>query len=72
MATSRILAIDQYGNSHRLTGKHPRKELIERLGASNASKMYEDHIDGKTYHVGYVIDGAWYKFYTVTPWEKEQ
>lgn len=56
------LGIDQYGNKYVLNTKHPRKELLERLNASKAEKMYIDN--GK--FIGYVIKGLWialYKFY---------
>ena len=52
------MAVDQYGQTfHGL--KHPRKELMERIGVKHASKMYVDGKDGVTYHTGYVIGGHW-------------
>lgn len=62
------MAIDQYGNTfHGL--KHPRKELLERLGYTHAQKMYQDKTDGSTVHVGYVIGGHWLTLYKVEPVE---
>ena len=68
----RVMAIDQYGQiEHGLDSKHPRKALLARLGAAKAQKMYWDTKDGKTYHSGYIIQGRWFTFYNVTPWQKE-
>ena len=54
-----------------LTTKHPRKELLAKLGATHADKIYQDRLDGTTLHVGYIVNQLWWTFYTVTPWEKE-
>lgn len=66
-----FLAIDQYGQHYKIE-KHPRKELLEQLGASNASKMYVDTKDGKQKHVGYVVAGLWLNVYTVHEWKEAQ
>lgn len=63
------MAIDQYGTTYHGL-KHPRKDLLERLGYASAKKMYVDK-DGKTYHTGYVIGGAWLDVYEVKPMRKE-
>lgn len=58
------MAIDQYNQTyHEL--RHPRKDLLERLGRSKASKMYIDRKDGSSVHVGYVIAGQWLTIYEV-------
>ncbi len=62
------IATDQYGNTIRLK-EHPRKELLEKLGASNARKVYQDHRDGTTSHVGYIVNGLWFTVEVVQPWE---
>ena len=65
-----FMAIDQYGTTyHGLT--HPRKDLLDKLCRSSASKMYVDSKDGKTYHTGYVIAGLWLTVYSVQPMRKE-
>lgn len=61
---------DQYGQTYHSLGKHPRKELLNRLGRRHASKMYCDFKDGSTKHIGYIIAGLWITIYNVTPWEK--
>ena len=52
-----------------LEGKHPRKELLEALGATHADKIYIDKKDGTTVHVGYVVLQNWYTLYHVVPME---
>ena len=65
----RYMGIDQYGNHfHGLT--HPRKDLIDKLGGSSASKMYVDMKDGSTKHVGYVVNTHWVTLYEVKPFER--
>lgn len=67
-----IQARDQYGNSIMLYSEHPRKELMEKLYAKHCDRIYVDKkSDGRSVHVGYVIQGRWFTFYNVTPWEKE-
>jgi len=65
-----ILGIDQYGTIYHNLGKYPRKELLNRLGYTNASKMYRDKKDGSTVHSGYVIGGYWITLYHVKPFER--
>lgn len=64
------LAIDQYG-THYSTKKHPRKELLEQLGATHAAKMYTDTIGGQVKHIGYIVNGLWLTVYEVHEWSKE-
>lgn len=64
------MGIDQYGNTyHNMI--HPRKELLEKIGASKADKMYVDGADGNTYHCGYIIACCWITLYIVTPFRKK-
>ncbi len=56
---------DQYGGYFHDLGRHPRKELLERLDRKHAEKIYVD--DGV--HVGYCIAGHWIVLYEVTPCE---
>lgn len=63
-----FMAIDQYGQTlHGL--KHPRKELLKRLGATHAEKMYQDREDGQTVFKGYIISGLWLSLFKVEPYE---
>lgn len=59
------IGIDQYGDHYHL-GRHPRKELLEKLGRKRASKMYVDR-NGTVRHVGYVIAGRWIDVYKMSP-----
>jgi hypothetical protein len=62
---------DQYGQTYHNLGKHPRKELLNRLGRCHAEKMYFEDKEGNSKHVGYVIGRLWVTLYNVTPWEKK-
>lgn len=62
------LGIDQYGRSYHLK-KHPRKELLEKLGATHADKMYVDNKDGKSKCTGYIINGLWIDVYAICVWK---
>ena len=64
------MGLDQYGTTYHNLGPHPRKELMDRLCVSHASKMYVDKTSGKSVHVGYVISNLWISLYTVEPFEK--
>ena len=63
------MACDQYGQTYHNLGKHPRKELIQRIGCQHVSKMYQDKQDGNCVHVGYVIGQHWCTLYEVRPFE---
>ena len=56
------IGIDQYGQHYHIK-KHPRKELLEQTGYSNARKMFVDKIDGSIKHVGYVMSDLWINVY---------
>jgi len=62
------LGIDQYGQ-HYTIKKHPRKELLEQLGSTHASKMYVDLKSGGSREKGYVISGLWIDVYQVHLWK---
>ena len=62
------LGIDQYGGKYTLK-THPRKELLEQLGASRAEKMYIDTTSGEARHKGYIINGLWIDIFTITSWK---
>lgn len=65
---AKYMAIDQYGQTYHGL-EHPRKDLLEKLGASHAEKMYVDKKGGGAAHVGYVIRGLWLTLYEITPVE---
>jgi hypothetical protein len=62
------LGIDQYGQTYKL-GAHPRKELLQQLGTTHASKMYVDGRDGQPKHIGYVVRGCWVRIYELREWK---
>jgi hypothetical protein len=68
-----IIAINQYGDKIILQGKHPRKELIEKVeqidGPHKVSKMYVDDKNGQAKHVGYVIGNLWFTLFTCQEWQ---
>jgi hypothetical protein len=64
------MGIDQYGYHHDDLGKHPRKELMRRLGRASARKMYHDDKNGNVKHIGYIVSGLWVRLYTVTPLDR--
>ena len=66
-----IMGQDQFGKAYHDLGKHPLKELLGRLGAKHATKMYQDKADGSTWHTGYIIAGHWISLYYVEPLEKK-
>lgn len=57
-----MIAIDQYSNIE-YGLKHPRKDLLKRIGRTKAKKMYTDAADGTILHVGYVIGPHWFLLY---------
>ena len=64
-----FLGIDQYGEYYQIK-KHPRKELLEQIGSTKASKMYRSQKDNKNRHVGYIIKKLWIEVFTVSLWKK--
>lgn len=66
----RYVAKDQMGNVWWL-GKHPRKELLEKLDRAKAHKMYLDIApkDKPKWiaHVGYVIGPHWIDVWEIAP-----
>jgi hypothetical protein len=64
-----IMGIDQYGEIYHDLGKHPRKELLRRLGYQSAARMYRDKKDGSSVVCGYVIGRFWIDLYRVEPLE---
>ena len=67
-----IMARDQHGDyEHGLDAKHPRADLLRRLGRTAAAKQYTERKDGTNPHTGYVVGTRWFTFYRVTTWEGE-
>lgn len=58
------IGIDQFGNQY-LLGKHPRKELIDRIGVKHVDKMYRDGKAGNAEFIGYVLGNYWVVLYKV-------
>lgn len=58
-----MLAIDQFGNTYFIEGKHPRKELLNKFGKKSAKKIYRDKKDRSIVSVGYLISGLWLTLY---------
>lgn len=48
--------------------KGPRGLLLEKLGATHASKMYSEFKNGPDRHTGYIVQGEWYQMYEVHEW----
>lgn len=71
MKYTNIIGFDQYNQLYDTLGKFPRKELLYRLGATRADKMYVDKKDGSTVHNGYIINGLWITLYKIVPFEKK-
>jgi hypothetical protein len=67
-----IMGVDQYGETYHDLGKHPRKELLRRLGYQCATRMYRDKKDGSNVACGYVIGRLWISLYRVEPLEVKQ
>jgi hypothetical protein len=66
-----ILAKGHWGTDLYLEGKHPRKELLDKLGRSHADKVYIDTKSGVK-HIGYIVAGQWFTFYNLTQWEGKE
>ena len=64
------MAIDQFGETYHGL-KHPRKDLMEQLGATKAERIYVDAKNGDILHVGYVIAGHWCRIFKVEPLRKK-
>ena len=64
------LGIDQYGQ-HYTIKKHPRKELLNRLGRTKASNLYCDTKSGGIRHVGYVIADLWIEIFKIHQWKEK-
>lgn len=65
------MAISNHGETIHGLGKWPRKGLLQKLGRKHADRVFCDGRDGKTYHVGYVVAGQWWRIYRVEPMRKE-
>ena len=63
-----MLAIGNDDRRIHIPGKHPRKELLEILGANKAERIYHDKKNGEVVHVGYIVNKVWWILYTC--WEQ--
>jgi len=66
------MAIDQYGSTYHIGDNPPRKWLLNHLGRQHAQKMYQDTLEGKVRHVGYIIAGLWLHIYKVGSWKEAE
>ena len=68
------LAVNQHGDSFRLTGvKHPRKQLLDKVGCRHCRRITWWRLGpGLVKHTGYVIGGDWWTLYEVHAWENDQ
>lgn len=65
-----LMAMGSHGTTlHGIDEKCPRKDLLDRLSATHAGKVYVDTTNGDIRHVGYIVRGEWYRLYNVAPWE---
>ena len=64
------MAVGNRGTTVHLTDadKHPRGQLLAKLFAGHADKMYVDGKDGEAKHVGYIVRGEWFTVYEVHEW----
>ncbi|MEK6884421.1 MAG: hypothetical protein AABY22_32615 [Nanoarchaeota archaeon] len=60
------MAKNQYGEIYYLSGKHPRKQLLEKFSRKRASKIYVDTKSGAVKHIGWIIGGQWLRVFRVT------
>ena len=64
------LAVDQYGQTEKLTSpKHPRKQLLAKLGVKSVQLMFRDTVGGLARHVGYIAQGRWFTIHEVHDWK---
>ena len=65
------MALGHYGTTVHLNNpdKPPRGQLLAKLGATHATKVYVDSSDGKSHHVGYIVNNEWFTIYEVHGWE---
>ena len=64
-----FLAVGHFGTTVKLTEpKYPRKQLLDKLGASSAVKMYCDTRKGEQKHIGYIIGDEWFTLYEIHEW----
>ena len=70
-----IMGLDQYDHCYHNLTDNPRKELLRRLSAKTAKKMYIDRHNGDSYHIGWIIkspgnEDLWITLYNLTKWEQ--
>lgn len=67
------MAFGNYGTILHLNNpdKPPRGQLLARLGATRATKMYVDRTDGQPRHIGYIVGKEWFTIYEVHRWERK-
>lgn len=65
------MAVGNDGRTIHLTGEdRPRKQLLEKLGATHAENIYVDlTTENRTKHIGYIVQSTWFTIYEVHDWE---
>lgn len=64
------MAVSNQSRTIRLANpkKHPRKQLMDKLGYKHCEKIYVDDKTGTAKHIGYVIGREWFTIYEVCEW----
>ena len=64
------IALGSYGSTLRLTDpeKHPRKQLLSKLGRNKATRIYRDDKYGNPKHIGYEVAGEWFDIFEIHEW----
>lgn len=50
--------------------RHPRGQLLAKLGRQHAQRMFIDRKSGPPVHIGYIVAGEWWTVYEVHEWSK--
>lgn len=70
-----VMGMDQHNHCFHNLGDDPKQELLRRIGAKTAHKMYVDKLNGESVQVGYIIktprrEDLWVTLYNLTEWER--
>lgn len=62
---------ERTGETVKLAGlESPRKQLLTKLGAKSAKRMFVDTKDGTAKHIGYIVRGQWFRLFEIHNWER--
>lgn len=64
------MAVSNHSRTVHLTNpkKHPRGQLMDKLGSKHCEKIYIDAENGTAKHIGYIIGREWFTIYEVCEW----